>query len=115
MWCLARENATLSRFSPPLPLLPQRVGAHRLQRVEFQGPAEGLHPLLPHRQGGLDTAKLGWKITVLEKAPSPDVPAIERRRAYDTTQPGQHNTGHRFGDALREEDRMAVIEYLKTL
>ncbi len=62
-----------------------------------------------------DTAKLGWKITVLEKAPSPDVPAIERRRAYDTTQPGQHNTGHRFGDALREEDRMAVIEYLKTL
>ncbi len=62
-----------------------------------------------------DAAKLGWKITVLEKAPASDVPAVERRRVYDTTQPGQHNTGHRFGDALSEEDRMAVIEYLKTL
>jgi hypothetical protein len=62
-----------------------------------------------------DTVKLGWKITVLAKAPGPEVPAIERRRTYDTTQSGQGNTGHRFGDALSEEDRMAVIEYLKTL
>ncbi len=62
-----------------------------------------------------DPAKLGWKITVLEKAPGPEAPAMERRRTYDTTQSGQHNTGHRFGDALSEEDRMAVIEYLKTL
>jgi hypothetical protein len=27
----------------------------------------------------------------------------------------QRNGGHRFGDGLTEEERMAVIEYLKTL
>lgn len=62
-----------------------------------------------------DPVKLGWKITLLERAPGPDVPGHERRRVYDTTQAGQHSTGHRFGDALSEEERMAVIEYLKTL
>jgi mono/diheme cytochrome c family protein len=62
-----------------------------------------------------DPTKLGWKITVLEKAPGADVPGIDRRKVYDTTQHGQSNAGHRFGDALSEDDRNAVIEYLKTL
>jgi mono/diheme cytochrome c family protein len=34
---------------------------------------------------------------------------------YDTTQPGRGNGGHTFGDELSEEERAAVIEYLKTL
>jgi mono/diheme cytochrome c family protein len=62
-----------------------------------------------------DPVKLGWKITPLERAPGPDVPAIARRKVYDTSQPGRGNGGHRFGDKLTEDQRMAVIEYLKTL
>ncbi len=62
-----------------------------------------------------DPAKLGWKITVLEEAPDPNLPAIEQRKVYDTTQPGRGNGGHPFGDKLTEDERMAVIEYLKTL
>lgn len=34
---------------------------------------------------------------------------------YDTTLPGYGNQGHTFGDDLSEEDRQAVMEYLKTL
>jgi mono/diheme cytochrome c family protein len=62
-----------------------------------------------------DPVKLGWKITVLNEPPDPKLPGIERRKIYDTTQPGRGNGGHTFGDKLTEEDRMAVIEYLKTL
>jgi mono/diheme cytochrome c family protein len=62
-----------------------------------------------------DKRKLGWKITVLEKAPDAKAPAIERRKVYDTTQPGRGNSGHTFGDELTEPERMAILEYLKTL
>jgi mono/diheme cytochrome c family protein len=62
-----------------------------------------------------DPVKLGWKITELPRGTDPKAPAIERRKVYDTTQPGRHNTGHPFGDKLTEEQRLAVIEYLKTL
>jgi mono/diheme cytochrome c family protein len=62
-----------------------------------------------------DPQRLGWKITVLDKGPDPGLPSIERRKVYDTTQPGRGNGGHTFGDKLSEEERMAVIEYLKTL
>lgn len=40
---------------------------------------------------------------------------IDRRKVYDTTQPGRGNGGHLFGDGLTEGERIAVIEYLKTL
>src|SRR5262249_27380848 len=59
--------------------------------------------------------KLGWKIQVLEHGADPTLPAFERRKVYDTTQPGRSNGGHTFGDKLTDDERMAVIEYLKTL
>lgn len=62
-----------------------------------------------------DAAKLGWKVTVLERGPDAAMPALERRKVYDTTQPGRGNGGHTFGDDLTDEERRAVIEYLKTL
>jgi mono/diheme cytochrome c family protein len=62
-----------------------------------------------------DPVKLGWKVTVLEHGPDATVPPRERRKIYDTTQPGRANTGHPFGDKLTEAERMAVIEYLKTI
>jgi hypothetical protein len=62
-----------------------------------------------------DPVKLGWKVQVLNQGPNPMSPAIEQRKVYDTTQPGRGNRGHTFGDTLTEEERRAVIEYLKTL
>jgi mono/diheme cytochrome c family protein len=62
-----------------------------------------------------DLEKLGWKITVLEKSPDAGMSGFERRKIYDTTLRGRGNGGHTFGDKLTEDERMAVIEYLKTL
>lgn len=63
-----------------------------------------------------DARRLGWKIDVLEAAAAAGkLPPIEARKVYDTTQPGRGNGGHTFGDRLSEAERMAVIEYLKTL
>ncbi|MCS7167111.1 MAG: c-type cytochrome [Gemmatales bacterium] len=62
-----------------------------------------------------DTVRLGWKYQELDGAPGPDVPAIERRKVYDTSQPGRSNAGHTYGDNLSDEERFAIIEYLKTL
>jgi mono/diheme cytochrome c family protein len=62
-----------------------------------------------------DPQKLGWKITALDKGPDPALPGYEARKVYDTTLRGRTNVGHTFGDKLTEDDRLAVIEYLKTL
>jgi mono/diheme cytochrome c family protein len=62
-----------------------------------------------------DEQKLGWKVQVLERGADPKMPADQRRRIYDTTQPGRGNGGHTFGDHLTDAERRAVIEYLKTL
>jgi hypothetical protein len=61
-----------------------------------------------------DPVKLGWKFCEVGPA-DPKLPARERRKVYDTTQPGRGNGGHTFGDDLTDEQRLAVIEYLKTL
>jgi hypothetical protein len=34
---------------------------------------------------------------------------------YDTSHWSQSNAGHPFGDHLTEQERRAVLEYLKTL
>jgi hypothetical protein len=63
-----------------------------------------------------DPVRLGWKFEALDAAPDPDkTPPIELRKVYDTSKPGRGNGGHTYGDKLTEEERMAVIEYLKTL
>jgi mono/diheme cytochrome c family protein len=62
-----------------------------------------------------DGEKLGWKVRVLDRGADPSMPARQRRRIYDTTQPGRGNRGHTFGDHLPGDERRAVIEYLKTL
>jgi mono/diheme cytochrome c family protein len=41
--------------------------------------------------------------------------ALELRRVYDTTDFGRTATGHTFGDAMNDDERHAVLEFLKTL
>ena len=50
---------------------------------------------------------LGWKYK--EKKSKID------KYTYDTTLPGYGNQGHTFGDGLTSDQRMQLIEYLKTL
>ena len=62
-----------------------------------------------------DIEKMGWKIQVLDQPGDMKMSGLERRKFYDTTQPGRSNAGHTFGDQLTDDERRAVIEYLKTL
>jgi hypothetical protein len=62
-----------------------------------------------------DKEKVGWKVTELTSLPSDKMPAFEKRKVYDTSKPGRSNAGHTYGDALSDEERCAVIEYLKQL
>jgi hypothetical protein len=62
-----------------------------------------------------DPANLGWKFTEPAGPPDPKAPAVEARKVYDTSLRGRSNGGHTFGDKLTEDERAAVIEYLKTL
>lgn len=61
-----------------------------------------------------DKTKVGWKVSVLRETLN-NLSPVERRKVYDTTQPGRGNGGHTFGDELDDGDRWAIIEYLKTL
>jgi hypothetical protein len=62
-----------------------------------------------------DPDRVGWKVTAVPADAPPPASAREARRIYDTAQPGRSNAGHTFGDDLADEERRAVIEYLKTL
>jgi cytochrome c553 len=42
-------------------------------------------------------------------------PAIDHSAIYDSAQYGHGNMGHTFGDSLSDEERFAVIEFLKSL
>lgn len=62
-----------------------------------------------------DEVRMGWKVRQMDVPPGASLSGFERRRVYDTTRPGHGNGGHPFGDDFTEEERAAVIEYLKTL
>ena len=43
-------------------------------------------------------------------------PAAEQEGVlFDTTLPGNDNGGHVYGEGLTDEEKMALLEYLKTL
>jgi mono/diheme cytochrome c family protein len=62
-----------------------------------------------------DKEKVGWKVKEPVAPPGPTAAGSERRKVYDTTQPGRSNAGHTYGDVLTDDERWAVIEYLKML
>ena len=45
-----------------------------------------------------------------------DVPAADGQifTRYDTTVPGNGNSGHVYGTTLSDEDKRAIVEYMKT-
>lgn len=61
-----------------------------------------------------DQEKVGWPWVELPYG-NADAPDDEKKFVYDTTLSGMKNTGHPFGDHLTDQERRAVLEYLKTL
>ena len=61
-----------------------------------------------------DTEKVGLKVESLSETPK-DLSSAERREFFDTAKPSKSAAGHRFPDALSEDEKRSVLEYLKTL
>lgn len=66
-------------------------------------------------EDGYDTQKVGLEVVEFEKVPAEAKTAKEKRTYFDSKLFGKSTAGHTFPDALSEEEKTAVIEYLKTL
>lgn len=62
----------------------------------------------------LDTEKMGLQADLMTSVPS-RLKAAERRWYFDTTQPGKSAAGHDYPNALSEDEKADLLEYLKTL
>jgi hypothetical protein len=58
-----------------------------------------------------DKIHVGWKFEI----PAEGALLRNDRSLFDSSRFGLGNGGHRFGDDLTDEERMQVVEYLKTL
>lgn len=64
---------------------------------------------------GYDSEHVGLKIQEYDAVPD-GLPAPERRTFFNTANPGAGNQGHYFpDDELTDEEKVQVLEYLKTL
>ncbi|MFN0053739.1 MAG: cytochrome c [Planctomycetales bacterium] len=64
---------------------------------------------------GYDQSRVGLEISELEEAPVAAKTAAEKREYFDTRRLGKSAAGHLFPDQLSEDEKRAVLEYLKTL
>ena len=63
---------------------------------------------------GYDQKLVGLQIETYKALPE-KMPGDERRQYFNATGFGKSAEGHRFPDELTEEEKTAVLEYLKTL
>jgi len=70
---------------------------------------------LPKSGDGYDTEKVGLKITTFDELPPDARRGAIRRRYFDTREFGKSSAGHDFVDVLNDDEKRAVIEFLKTL
>jgi hypothetical protein len=66
-------------------------------------------------EDGYDQKRVGLEVRVLSEVPADAVAPAVRRRYFDARLPGKSAAGHEFPEQLTEEEKTAVIEYLKTL
>lgn len=65
-------------------------------------------------EDGYDQKQVGLEVETFDSVPD-DLSPRQRRMYYDTTHVGNSAEGHTFPDVLDDEEKRAVIEYLKTL
>ncbi|MBW8884631.1 MAG: cytochrome c, partial [Planctomycetia bacterium] len=77
-------------------------------------PAE--RPVVWTRRGdAYDSDRVGPQIETFDSVPQRITANWERRQYFDTRAFGKSAAGHTFPDALSEDEKRAVLEYLKTL
>ncbi|HYC56134.1 MAG TPA: hypothetical protein VEL28_14460 [Candidatus Binatia bacterium] len=123
----AREGVVMGYETDLAAAFDPVVMGWKYDALECGGP--GLTPYLecdpndPYATPATETAlsimyangSLSWNILGGITAPSSSNEQIEDRKIYNTRMYSQTNTGHEFTDVLTDEERAAIIEYLKTL
>ncbi len=66
-------------------------------------------------EDGYDQSKVGLEVTEFESLPAQARTAAEKREYFNTQLNGKSAAGHLFPDELTEDEKRAVLEYLKTL
>lgn len=66
-------------------------------------------------EDGYDTERVGLEVTAYERIPSEAKTAAQKRTYFDTRIRGKSAKGHLFPAELAPEEKLAVMEYLKTL
>lgn len=66
-------------------------------------------------EDGYDQQRVGLDIEELGDVPESVTLPFDRRRYFDTRSTGKSAAGHLFPEQLREDEKQAVLEYLKTL
>lgn len=66
-------------------------------------------------EDGYDQQQVGLEIETFDKIPESVKTKVHRRRYFDTQIPGKSSAGHTFPEALNENEKREVLEYLKTL
>ncbi len=64
---------------------------------------------------GYDQARVGFAVEQFDELPPEALDPRQRREFFDTRRFGKSAAGHNFPDALSEDEKRAVLEYLKTL
>jgi mono/diheme cytochrome c family protein len=65
-------------------------------------------------ENGYDQARVGLEVEQFESLPE-GVRGAERREYFDTSKFAKSAQGHDFPDVLNEDEKVALLEYLKTL
>jgi mono/diheme cytochrome c family protein len=63
---------------------------------------------------GLDIDKMGFQVEELGQLP-PRLKPAEKRHYFSTSMPGKSAKGHDYPSSLTDDEKRAVLEYLKTL
>jgi mono/diheme cytochrome c family protein len=73
-------------------------------------------PVVWTREGeAYDEKRVGPRVSELSDLPATATAGWQRREYFDTRQFGKGNVGHDFPNQLSEEEKLAVLEYLKSL
>lgn len=63
----------------------------------------------------LDESKVGLSVESVDRVPLTQTDIAVRRQYFDTTRFGKSNRGHDYPNTLTDDEKRAVLEYLKTL
>jgi mono/diheme cytochrome c family protein len=66
-------------------------------------------------EDGYDQSRVGLEANLFDDLPAAARAPSEKREYFDTRRPGKSASGHLFPNQLSEDEKHAVLEYLKTL